>query len=169
MIREFLYIFIIPTLLFRCVCVCVCCVCVCVVCLCLLQSIRVRWRVNNSLCYRIKDTMNVPDDHSFGILVRPDPYGKHKCVHNWTDRQTDRETDRQTDSSVYGLFLCLLLCPVFSPGAGDLIHNRIPKNYLRGKDHERGMVAAIRQHLKIANFHYFDDLHTAFQYYDKVQ
>jgi hypothetical protein len=74
----------------------------------------------------IKDTLNVPDDHSFGILVRPDPYG-----------------------------------------AGDLIHNRIPKNYLRGRDHERGVVAAIRQHLKKANYHYFDGLHTAFKFYDK--
>jgi translation elongation factor EF-G len=29
------------------------------------------------------------------------------------------------------------------------------------------VVAAIRQHLKKANYHYFDGLHTAFKFYDK--
>ncbi|VDI52398.1 Hypothetical predicted protein [Mytilus galloprovincialis] len=52
-------------------------------------------------------------------------------------------------------------------GAGDLMHGRAPSNYLRGKDRQRGVLAAIRQHLKKANFHNFTDLVHAFRYYDK--
>ncbi|KAJ8019884.1 EF-hand domain-containing family member B [Holothuria leucospilota] len=74
----------------------------------------------------IKDTMNVPPDHSFGILIRPDEYG-----------------------------------------AGDLIHSRIPGEYLRGKDRQRGLLAAVRQQLKKANYHNFNDLQAAFRHYDK--
>ena len=75
----------------------------------------------------IKETMKVSEDHTYGILVRPDEYG-----------------------------------------AGDLIHNRVPTAFLRGKDRERGVLAAIRQHLKKANYHNFHDLNAAFKYYDKV-
>lgn len=53
-------------------------------------------------------------------------------------------------------------------GAGDLMHQRAPGEYLRGKDRQRGVLAAIRQHLKKANYHNFDDLVQAFQFYDKV-
>lgn len=52
-------------------------------------------------------------------------------------------------------------------GAGDLMHQRAPGEYLRGKDRQRGVLAAIRQHLKKANYHNFDDLVQAFQFYDK--
>ena len=52
-------------------------------------------------------------------------------------------------------------------GAGDLIHGRAPHNYLRGHDRERGLIAAMRQHIKKANYHNFHDLMAAFQYYDK--
>ncbi|CAC5414683.1 EF-hand domain-containing family member B [Mytilus coruscus] len=52
-------------------------------------------------------------------------------------------------------------------GAGDLMHGRAPADYLRGKDRQRGVLAAIRQHLKKANFHNFTDLVHAFRYYDK--
>lgn len=75
----------------------------------------------------IKDTLNVPDDHIFGILFKPDEYG-----------------------------------------AGDLIHNRGPGTYLRGKDHQRGVLAAVRQHLKKMNYHNFSDLLAAFKHYDKA-
>lgn len=54
-------------------------------------------------------------------------------------------------------------------GAGDLMHQRAPGEYLRGKDRQRGVLAAIRQHLKKANYHNFDDLVQAFQFYDKVR
>ncbi|XP_070570083.1 EF-hand domain-containing family member B-like [Ptychodera flava] len=74
----------------------------------------------------IKDTLLVPPDHTYGIMLRPDEYG-----------------------------------------AGDLLHGRVPGQYLRGKDRERGVIAAIRQHLKKANFHNFNDLKAAFQHYDK--
>ncbi|XP_019618184.1 PREDICTED: EF-hand domain-containing family member B-like [Branchiostoma belcheri] len=52
-------------------------------------------------------------------------------------------------------------------GAGDLIHCRAPNEYLRGRDRERGIVAAIRQHLKKANYHNFDSLLDAFRHYDR--
>ncbi|XP_065052077.1 EF-hand domain-containing family member B-like [Rhopilema esculentum] len=52
-------------------------------------------------------------------------------------------------------------------GAGDLIHNRAAGRFLRGKDKERGVLAAIRQHLKKANYHNFHDLNAAFKFYDK--
>ncbi|XP_077997743.1 EF-hand domain-containing family member B-like [Glandiceps talaboti] len=74
----------------------------------------------------IKDTLLVPSDHTYGIMIRPDEYG-----------------------------------------AGDLLHGRVPGNYLRGQDRERGVVAAIRQHLKKANYHNFNDLAAAFKHYDK--
>ena len=53
-------------------------------------------------------------------------------------------------------------------GAGDLIHQRAAGNFLRGKDQERGILASIRQHLKKANYHNFQDLNAAFKFYDKV-
>ncbi|XP_031556686.1 EF-hand domain-containing family member B-like [Actinia tenebrosa] len=52
-------------------------------------------------------------------------------------------------------------------GAGDLIHMRMPSKYLRGKEAERGVIAAIRQHLKKANYHNFESLQAAFEHYDK--
>ncbi|ESO84516.1 hypothetical protein LOTGIDRAFT_131996, partial [Lottia gigantea] len=74
----------------------------------------------------IKDTLNVPADHTFGVLLKPDQYG-----------------------------------------AGDLLHNRVPGSYLRGRDQQRGVVAAARQHLKKVNYHNFPDLLAAFRFYDK--
>lgn len=74
----------------------------------------------------IKDTLRVPADHTFGILMKPDEYG-----------------------------------------AGDLLHMRGPGQYLRGRDRQRGVIAAVRQHLKKANYHNFHDLNTAFKHYDK--
>jgi len=53
-------------------------------------------------------------------------------------------------------------------GAGDLLHMRGPGQFLRGKDRQRGVLAAIRQHLKKANYHNFQDLLAAFKHYDKV-
>lgn len=53
-------------------------------------------------------------------------------------------------------------------GAGDLMHGRAPADYLRGKDRQRGVLAAIRQHLKKANYHNFNDLLHAFRHYDKA-
>ena len=53
-------------------------------------------------------------------------------------------------------------------GAGDLLHNRVPGTYLRGRDQQRGLVAAMRQHLKKLNYHSFPDLIQAFRFYDKV-
>ena len=51
-------------------------------------------------------------------------------------------------------------------GAGDLIHHREANSYLRARDRERGAVAAIRDHLKKANYHNFADLQSAFNSYD---
>ncbi|KAK6165768.1 hypothetical protein SNE40_022627 [Patella caerulea] len=74
----------------------------------------------------IKDTLKVPHDHTFGVLLKADEYG-----------------------------------------AGDLLHDRFPGSYLRGKDQQRGILAAARQHLKKANYHHFPDLLAAFRFYDK--
>ena len=52
-------------------------------------------------------------------------------------------------------------------GAGDLIHHREAVDYLRARDRHRGAVAAIRDHLKKANYHNFKDLRSAFNSYDK--
>ncbi|NXP14350.1 EFHB protein, partial [Thinocorus orbignyianus] len=74
----------------------------------------------------IAETMNVPPDHTFGMLLRPD-----EC------------------------------------GVGDLLHCRVPCEFLRGKDRERAVLAAVRQSLKKANYENFDMLLEAFRYYDK--
>nr|XP_028607031.1 EF-hand domain-containing family member B [Podarcis muralis] len=74
----------------------------------------------------IADTLNVPPDHTFGVLVCPEEYG-----------------------------------------VGDLLHQRLPSEFLRGKDRERAVFAAIRQNLKKANYHNFDTLLQAFRHYDK--
>ncbi|XP_006859240.1 PREDICTED: EF-hand domain-containing family member B [Chrysochloris asiatica] len=58
------------------------------------------------------------------------------------------------------------LCPE-EYGAGDLIHNRLPGEYLRGKDRQRAMIAAVRHHLKKVNCQNFDTLLAAFRHYDK--
>ncbi|PVD37746.1 hypothetical protein C0Q70_00347 [Pomacea canaliculata] len=52
-------------------------------------------------------------------------------------------------------------------GAGDLVHNRVPGKYLRGRDWQRGLVAAMRQQLKKFNYQHFADLIHSFQFYDK--
>ncbi|EHB03849.1 EF-hand domain-containing family member B [Heterocephalus glaber] len=53
-------------------------------------------------------------------------------------------------------------------GAGDLIHNRLPGEYLRGKDRQRALIAAVRHHLKKFNYQNFDTLLAAFRHYDKA-
>ncbi|XP_065834963.1 EF-hand domain-containing family member B-like [Oscarella lobularis] len=52
-------------------------------------------------------------------------------------------------------------------GAGDLLHQRDKQNFLRGKDRQRGAIAAVRHHLKRANFANFSNLGAAFCHYDK--
>jgi len=75
---------------------------------------------------RNKALRKVPDDHTYGVMIRPDEYG-----------------------------------------AGDLLHLRSPSDYLRGRDFERSVLHAIRQHLKKSNYHNFNSLSHAFAYYDK--
>lgn len=53
-------------------------------------------------------------------------------------------------------------------GVGDLLHCRVPSEFLRGKDRERAVLAAVRQCLKKANYENFDMLLEAFRHYDKV-
>ncbi|NXY70130.1 EFHB protein, partial [Glareola pratincola] len=52
-------------------------------------------------------------------------------------------------------------------GVGDLLHYCVPCEFLRGKDRERAVLAAIRQSLKKANYENFDMLLEAFRHYDK--
>ncbi|KAM5315265.1 EF-hand domain-containing family member B [Glossophaga mutica] len=52
-------------------------------------------------------------------------------------------------------------------GADDLIYNRLPGEYRRGKDRQRALVAAVRHRLKNVNYQNFDTLLAAFRHYDK--
>ncbi|KAG2464867.1 EFHB protein, partial [Polypterus senegalus] len=52
-------------------------------------------------------------------------------------------------------------------GVGDLLHYTPALQFLRGKDRQRAVLAAIRQHLKKVNFHNFSTLLDAFRHYDK--
>ncbi|XP_073532678.1 EF-hand domain-containing family member B isoform X2 [Phyllobates terribilis] len=74
----------------------------------------------------IADTLKVPADHTFGMLLKPEAYG-----------------------------------------VGDLLHYRTPKDFLRGKEKQRAVLAAVQQHLKKANHHSFTSLLDAFRHYDK--
>ncbi|XP_007505212.1 EF-hand domain-containing family member B isoform X2 [Monodelphis domestica] len=74
----------------------------------------------------IAETMTVPPDHTFGILLEPEDYG-----------------------------------------AADLIYNRLPSEYRRGKDREWAVLSAVRQQLKKVNYHNFDSLLLAFRHFDR--
>ncbi|XP_037684141.1 EF-hand domain-containing family member B isoform X2 [Choloepus didactylus] len=52
-------------------------------------------------------------------------------------------------------------------GVGDLIHYRLPDEFLQGKDRQRAMIAAVRHHLKKVNYQNFNTLLAAFRHYDK--
>ncbi|XP_044151190.1 EF-hand domain-containing family member B [Bufo gargarizans] len=74
----------------------------------------------------IADSLKVPADHTFGILLRPEKYG-----------------------------------------VGDVLHYRAPKDFLRGKEKQRAILATVQQHLKKANHQHFTSLLEAFRHYDK--
>ncbi|KAK7146707.1 hypothetical protein R3I94_009518 [Phoxinus phoxinus] len=74
----------------------------------------------------IAETLNVPSDHTFGVLMKPDSFG-----------------------------------------VGDLLHQTPPGKFLKGKDRQRTLVSAVRQHLKKSNYQNFSSLLKAFRYYDK--
>ncbi|NWU44887.1 EFHB protein, partial [Hylia prasina] len=74
----------------------------------------------------IAETMNVPPDHTFGLVVPSDEYDVH-----------------------------------------DLLHVRVPCEFLRGKDRERVILIAVRQSLKKANYENFDVLLKALKHFDK--
>ncbi|XP_018765316.2 EF-hand domain-containing family member B [Serinus canaria] len=74
----------------------------------------------------IADTMNVPPDHTFGLVVPPDKYDVH-----------------------------------------DLLHGRVPCEFLCGKDRERVILIAVRESLKKANYRNFDVLLEALRHFDK--
>ncbi|XP_069586073.1 EF-hand domain-containing family member B [Ranitomeya imitator] len=52
-------------------------------------------------------------------------------------------------------------------GVGDLLHCRASKDFLRGKEKQKAVLAAVQQHLKKANHHSFSTLLDAFRHYDK--
>ncbi|XP_055985281.1 EF-hand domain-containing family member B [Sorex fumeus] len=52
-------------------------------------------------------------------------------------------------------------------GVSDLIYNRRPGEYLRGKDRERAQIAAVRHCFKNFNYQNFDTMLAAFRHYDK--
>lgn len=49
---------------------------------------------------------------------------------------------------------------------GDLMHMRDSESLMAGRDLQRGWLACIRHHLKMANYHNFDGLESAFRFYD---
>ncbi|XP_063265193.1 EF-hand domain-containing family member B isoform X2 [Prinia subflava] len=74
----------------------------------------------------IAETMNVPPDHTFGLVIPPGEYDVH-----------------------------------------DLLHIRVPCEFLRGKDRERVVLIAVRQSLKKAKYENFDVLLEALKHFDK--
>ncbi|XP_053819874.1 EF-hand domain-containing family member B isoform X4 [Vidua chalybeata] len=74
----------------------------------------------------IAETMNVPPDHTFGLVIPPDDYDVH-----------------------------------------DLLHDRVPCEFLRGKDRERVILIAVRESLKKADYGNFDVLLEALRHFDK--
>ncbi|XP_077647071.1 EF-hand domain-containing family member B [Lonchura striata] len=74
----------------------------------------------------IAETMNVPQDHTFGLVTPPDEYDVH-----------------------------------------DLLHVRVPCEFLRGKDRERVILIAVRESLKKADYRNFDVLLEALKHFDK--
>ncbi|XP_067303887.1 EF-hand domain-containing family member B isoform X2 [Pseudorasbora parva] len=74
----------------------------------------------------IAETLNVPSDHTFGVLMKPDSFG-----------------------------------------VGELLHQTPPGENLKGKDRQRTLVSAVRQHLKRSNYQTFSSLLEAFRFYDK--
>ncbi|XP_020496091.1 EF-hand domain-containing family member B [Labrus bergylta] len=59
------------------------------------------------------------------------------------------------------------LIPVDEIGVGELIHSAEPGQYTRGRDRQRSLVNAVRNHLKTANFQKFPSLLEAFSHYDR--
>ncbi|NXQ57402.1 EFHB protein, partial [Anthoscopus minutus] len=74
----------------------------------------------------IAETMNVPPDHTFGLMTPADEYDVH-----------------------------------------DLLHVRVPCEFLCGKDRKRVLLIAVRQCLKKANYENFDVLLEALRHFDK--
>jgi hypothetical protein len=72
------------------------------------------------------------------------------------------ETEANDNSLGFGLMLKPDGC-----GAGDIMHQRNKSTWLLGHDRHRGLLAAVRQHLKKANYHNFKTLKSAFEFYDK--
>ncbi|XP_076458604.1 EF-hand domain-containing family member B-like [Babylonia areolata] len=52
-------------------------------------------------------------------------------------------------------------------GVNELLHDRLPRTYTEGRDQQRGLVMAMRQHLKDLSFYSFPELIHAFRFYDK--
>ncbi|NXW01296.1 EFHB protein, partial [Fregetta grallaria] len=72
------------------------------------------------------------------------------------------ETLNVPPGHTFGMLLCR-----DEYGVGDLLHCRVPCEFLRGKDRERAVLTAVRQSLKEANYENFDMLLEAFRHYEK--
>lgn len=127
--------------------------------------------VCRSLRWPAPDTGESAD--RFGLDRANSKVGKTKLVSKRVDAFRERtqpqlgkvhDPIKSTDGikEAFGLMLRPDGC-----GAGDIIHQREPANWLLGKDRTRGLLAAVRQHLKKANYHNFNTLRSAFQFYDK--
>ncbi|WAR11450.1 EFHB-like protein [Mya arenaria] len=109
--------------------------------------------------HRAYTSPNFKNTNKFGIPTPHDNTGKHlkktlKWLHEAEQERATKIVSKRVDE-------------FHEYGAGDLLHMRGPGQYLRGNDRQRGVVSAIRQHLKKANYHNFQDLSSAFRHYDK--
>uniref|UniRef100_A0A3Q3E9P9 EF-hand domain family member B n=1 Tax=Labrus bergylta TaxID=56723 RepID=A0A3Q3E9P9_9LABR len=101
-------------------------------------------------------------DSRFGILTPHFKDGRDTCkTLRWLG-----ESQKQTKLSRGASYKNTIL-PVFCEGVGELIHSAEPGQYTRGRDRQRSLVNAVRNHLKTANFQKFPSLLEAFSHYDR--
>ena len=106
--------------------------------------------------------MNVGPDHTFGILIKPDGYGVGDLLHS---RAPGTYLRGKVSSS------STLFSSDFHHYRFKNIHDaniNVLKYFSCFQDRMRGIAASIRQNLKKANFHNFENILQAFRHYDKV-
>ncbi|XP_060225640.1 EF-hand domain-containing family member B isoform X2 [Meriones unguiculatus] len=110
---------------------------------------------------------NPPSFHKLNLYGVPTPHFNDgrmmaKSLHWLHELQIIAETMNVPPGHTFGV--CL---KPEEYGVGDLLHHRVPAEYLRGKDRQRALIAAARHHLKTFNHQHFDSLLLAFKHYDK--
>ncbi|KAM6276199.1 LOW QUALITY PROTEIN: EF-hand domain-containing family member B [Spheniscus humboldti] len=115
------------------------------------------------------------EEHDLYIVSHNVYYVHHGEAKPKTDRQQKKETTMcpsfehiaETLNVPPGHTFGMLLCPDEYDKVGDLLHCRVPCEFLHGKDRERAVLSAVWQSLQKANYENFDMLLEAFGHYDK--